>query len=182
MRVSLSVHFLSTLSCTNNNECLPILKFSPSENWHKGEMTKSNKMGHGSSWGTLRQNMRCFYFLPQISWNWLSSLTLATYPWHFPFEFTKSDLQNENLLYKNFQMHFLGGSVLSLHPLCLPKSPVPPSFSSVFIDTHLHPWRTWDNAEACLNGPTTDMCGMLAGLALHSLKLGPPVVWQGKQK
>jgi hypothetical protein len=53
----------------------------------------------------------------------------------------------------------------------------------LYIDIHLCSQRTQVNAEACLNGPNTNMCGTLAGLALCSLKrLGPPVVWQGNRK
>ena len=44
------------------------------------------------------------------------------------------------------------------------------------------PQRAQDNAEARLDGPTTDMSGTLAGLALRNLRTRPPVVWQGKQK
>jgi hypothetical protein len=40
--------------------------------------------------------------------------------------------------------------------------------------------RTQDNAETCPDEPTTDMSGMLAGLALCNLQTGPLVVCQSK--
>jgi len=52
--------------------------------------------GNGGSWGTLREIVKCLYFLPQRSWNWLGSLMLATHLWHFLFEFANLNLQNEN--------------------------------------------------------------------------------------
>jgi len=70
-----------------------------------------------------------------------------------------------------------GGDVVMCKCGLHPGSPIQTSTDGItscllclLFDIHLRPRRTQDNAEACLDGPTTDMCGTLAGLALRSLK------------